>query len=101
MERNYDDTLVHGSAIILSKRLIKRFSLPEELTYFITMGEFNKFFRYITYGIERQKALDEIMEDIKAFNEYTHVALPSDLPVWVSANFNSMIDFTIGQKDDD
>lgn len=82
---------IYGASLILSSFLTKRYELPEALTHFITLHEFEKFVRYSTYEVSDYDSFTEIMDDICQFNKYTKVAMPADLELWVKANFSHML----------
>lgn len=102
IKKGFDDNSLHGASIILSTKIFTRFpQLCNELGYFITLEEFNKYVRYKSYGIEEHKILLEIQEDISNFNTYTKNAMPVDLESWIASNFPNMLNFTLGYEEDE
>ncbi len=102
IKKDFDDNSLHGASIILSTKIFIRFpQLGNELGYFIALEEFNKYVRYTSYGIEEQKILLEIQNDISNFNSYTRNAMPIDLDLWIAANFPNMLNFTLGYEEDE
>lgn len=102
IKRNFDDNALHGASLILSNKIFLKYEqLSQQLGYFITLQEFNKYVRYRSYGISELNILKEIDNDILAFNVYTKNALPPDLDIWVAANFSNMLNFTLGYDEED
>ncbi len=102
IKRSFDDNALHGASLILSNKIFVKYGqLSQQLGYFITLQEFDKYVRYRSYGISEINILKEINNDISDFNVYTKNALPTDLEVWIAANFSNMLNFTLGYEEEE
>lgn len=81
---------IYGGSLIVSRLLAKDYSsMGIDIAYFISFQEFDKYVRYISYGIPLGSIVDEICNDIASINShYAHTSIPGNIKRWITANFS-------------
>lgn len=94
---------IYGGSLILSYMLKRDYNdIGDELTYFISFQEFDKYIRYIDYGVPLSKILAEVKADIESLNEYTKSEFDiSKVVRWITVNFGSIYLLVSGAEDED
>jgi len=87
----YNKKATYGSSLVLKTYMRKKFSyIPEDIIYFVTFQEFEKYMRLSSYGVTTPDIINDIMDDVKTFCLYYQEDYSDDLKNWMSVNFSHM-----------
>lgn len=97
-----ESSKIYGGSLVLATLLNNDYtSIGDTLRYFIAFQEFDKYVRYINYGISRKLIIDEICNDIEELNtQFLRSHISGDIKRWVTANFSYVYGLIIPEEDD-
>lgn len=93
---------IYGGSLILSRLARNNYpSISNELMYFVAFQEFDKYVRYISYGIARKAIIDEIYSDIEDINSvFRNTSTPDNIKKWITANFSYVYGLILPEEED-
>lgn len=93
---------IYGGSLILSRLARNSYpSIGNEIMYFVAFQEFDKYVRYISYGIARKAIIDEICHDVEAINSvFKHTSTPANIRKWITANFSYVYGLISSEEED-
>lgn len=100
MKANNND--IYGASLILNSFIKKKFpNLTTEMQGFISLLEFDKYYKFKLYGVDNITIMEEIDKDLSDFSLYTKDAISDNLYIWIDVNFSHMAGVIDGKIEED